>query len=527
VLPLRAELVTKYHPDKELVNMYFNPLFKYNWRKTLIRYVLQPLNIVDLIAILPFYVRLFVENVESTSVIRVFRVARTIRFVRSHGKFKRSLMVLDRTIIEAAPMILFLVYLLVVALIVCGAIIYYAEQGKFTVTPEYPDGVYLRPAPLGEGKERSPFESILIGIYWSAVTTTTVGYGDVYPTTPWGRLFAGVCAIIGVMVIALPVTVLSTHFHVAYNEIYLHTPDLSGGTTETFETFARTSDGAKGKHRVFQAVGVQTADGHFEKDSEHHVVPHLLPLPPFVRSNGQEKFSVNGSQRSYHDSNEADPSFIRRVSRYDTNGEDAFDDTYQGPGHRVLGNAARSRPQETYESDSLGPQGRARSSLNGSMELNYSTGERLDTCLDGTLGLKMAPLALEDVNDVSDLQQRDKKILRQLHKLQRDITRMMLELDRRSKETYRELSAGGNSRDSATDDESEQKDLRLSTELGESYQCGRSVTPPQDAAGKCESELCKAEDIAQNEHGVSCDGESMVVNDTEGHISTAKSNRCA
>lgn len=244
------------NPNKELVNIYFNPLFRYNWYTTIIRYMLQPLNIMDLVAITPFYVGLFVKSVESAAIIRVFRVARTIRFIRSRGNFQRSLMVLDRTIVEAAPMIMFLVYVTAVGLVICGALIYYAEQGTFTVTTEYPNGAYLRPTLLGDARERSPFESVLVGMYWSVITSSTVGYGDLYPTTTWGRFFAGACALFGVMVIALPVTVLTAHFHKAYNEIYLQSAAGVSGTAAAVPPL------------VYDIASINEQDGH------HHAPCH-------------------------------------------------------------------------------------------------------------------------------------------------------------------------------------------------------------------------------------------------------------
>jgi hypothetical protein len=114
-------------------------------------------------------------------------------------------------------------FLLAVALIlfvVCGAIAYLIEGGEFKVTQDYPDGAYMRPDLLGEQLEPTPFLSVLHGLYWSVVTSTTVGYGDLFATTTGGRVFACACTFLGIVVIALPVTVLGTHFSKEYEREY-------------------------------------------------------------------------------------------------------------------------------------------------------------------------------------------------------------------------------------------------------------------------------------------------------------------
>ena len=66
--------------------------------------------------------------------------------------------------------------------------------------------------------EQSPFSSIVGTFWWAWVTMTTVGYGDSYPTTLLGKIFGMVVMFFGVLVIALPITVIGSNFATAYNK---------------------------------------------------------------------------------------------------------------------------------------------------------------------------------------------------------------------------------------------------------------------------------------------------------------------
>jgi len=64
----------------------------------------------------------------------------------------------------------------------------------------------------------SPFDSIPASFYWSAVTMTTVGYGDVFPVTWAGQLIACFTMMTGILILALPITVIGTYFAAEYEE---------------------------------------------------------------------------------------------------------------------------------------------------------------------------------------------------------------------------------------------------------------------------------------------------------------------
>jgi hypothetical protein len=85
------------------------------------------------------------------------------------------------------------------------------------VTADYPNGAFLRMNLIGTELEETQLQSAFVGFYWAVVTATTTGYGDIYPTSVHGRALAVCCMFTGVLMLALPVTVLSANFNDAYD----------------------------------------------------------------------------------------------------------------------------------------------------------------------------------------------------------------------------------------------------------------------------------------------------------------------
>lgn len=176
---------------------------------------------VDLLSIIPFYIELGTGQGKSLSIIRIFRLTRLVRLIKSgKGKFQRELRVLSMTLHRSAPMCLFLFAFFSLLMIVFGAIAYLLEGGQFKVTEDYPDGVYMRPNLYVAGQEETPYLSVLHGMYYAVVTSTTVGYGDFYPTTYGGRLWGCLCTILGIAILALPLSVIATHFSNEYEKVF-------------------------------------------------------------------------------------------------------------------------------------------------------------------------------------------------------------------------------------------------------------------------------------------------------------------
>merc|ERR1712070_244009 len=107
--------------------------------------------------------------------------------------------------------------------IIFGALMYFCEQGAWDRERE----AHTRWIGLEwnstkkeweDSYDRSPFESIPACFWWAIVTATTVGYGDMYPTTPAGKTIAGFCMAWSLCVLALPIGVIGGNFSNVWDE---------------------------------------------------------------------------------------------------------------------------------------------------------------------------------------------------------------------------------------------------------------------------------------------------------------------
>jgi voltage-gated potassium channel len=149
------------------------------------RYILSPTGVIDLIAILPSLLPLIFGGVDLRW-LRVLRLARLFKL--SH--YTSALEDLGAAIIHERRSFLATLYLLVLAVMVSSTAIYLFEQD---LQPEY-------------------FGSIPQSMWWSFITLTTVGYGDVVPMTIAGRVIAGMTALMGVCVVALLTGIVASGF---------------------------------------------------------------------------------------------------------------------------------------------------------------------------------------------------------------------------------------------------------------------------------------------------------------------------
>ena len=195
------------------------------WRK----FVLQPLNLIDLAAILPFFLELILPlSVSSLQILRTIRLVRVIRILRLGAKFGR-LSIISSSIAECFDMLLVSVAIGSVCTVVYSTLIYYAEHGDWIAS----EGFYSRKSDVvcdmlqsnvssiyqsdgslisGCSYVKSPYSSIPASFWWCIVTLMTVGYGDNVPVTPWGKFVAFLTMITSVLLLALPISVIGTEF---------------------------------------------------------------------------------------------------------------------------------------------------------------------------------------------------------------------------------------------------------------------------------------------------------------------------
>ncbi len=157
-----------------------------------LRYMVTPFALADLVAFLPELLWIaFMPldgNEQAVMGLRVLRLARLLKIAR----FVPAFGVLGATLRRAGSQLL-------TSLALAMALLYVAAMTLYFIEGDYP------------GQEAA-FGSIPRAIWWAVATLTTVGYGDVYPVTPLGRLAAGIIAIAGIGLVALPAGVFASAF---------------------------------------------------------------------------------------------------------------------------------------------------------------------------------------------------------------------------------------------------------------------------------------------------------------------------
>ena len=151
-----------------------------------LRYTVRPMSLIDLLAILPAYVPRGWVDLRFLRVLRLMRILRVLKL----GRYSDALGVLGRVVASRRGELGVMLMVLAVLLVLSAGLMYHAEHDA------QPDRFGSMPAAL----------------WWAVITLTTIGYGDVYPVTPLGRLIGGVIAVAGVGIVALPTAVIAAGF---------------------------------------------------------------------------------------------------------------------------------------------------------------------------------------------------------------------------------------------------------------------------------------------------------------------------
>src|SRR5688572_19593456 len=158
-------------------------------RKPLL-YVTSFLGIIDLLAIIPSYLSIFIVGAQSLLVLRALRLLRIFRiFKLTH--FLSEMEYLKEAVYSSLKKISIFMLVVLSLVIILGSVMYLVEKGE------------------------NGFESIPDSIYWAIVTITTVGYGDISPVTPLGKFIASIMMFIGYGIIAVPTGILTTEMAMA------------------------------------------------------------------------------------------------------------------------------------------------------------------------------------------------------------------------------------------------------------------------------------------------------------------------
>ncbi|XP_061816650.1 voltage-gated potassium channel KCNC2 isoform X1 [Nerophis lumbriciformis] len=174
-----------------------------------LEFIKSVLNIIDFVAILPFYLEVGLSGLSSKAAKDVLGFLRVVRFVRILRIFKLTrhfvgLRVLGHTLRASTNEFLLLIIFLALGVLIFATMIYYAE--RIGAKPNDPTASL-----------HTKFKNIPIGFWWAVVTMTTLGYGDMYPETWSGMVVGALCALAGVLTIAMPVPVIVNNFGMYYS----------------------------------------------------------------------------------------------------------------------------------------------------------------------------------------------------------------------------------------------------------------------------------------------------------------------
>lgn len=173
------------------------------------KYVFSFWGIIDLVTILPLYVmwlwpEISINYVFAWRAMRAIRVLRILKLLR----FMPSLRVFWQAINSARHQLILFYSFIAIVMIVFGALMYLIEGPKYG------------------------FTTLNASVYWAIVTVTTVGYGDITPHTPLGRIVASVLILIGYSVIAIPTGLITTHMSAAFQNRSRRCPNCKQGNHE-------------------------------------------------------------------------------------------------------------------------------------------------------------------------------------------------------------------------------------------------------------------------------------------------------
>eukprot|EP01063_Lacrimia_lanifica_P009433 TRINITY_DN16435_c0_g1_i1.p1 TRINITY_DN16435_c0_g1~~TRINITY_DN16435_c0_g1_i1.p1 ORF type:complete len:741 (+),score=225.81 TRINITY_DN16435_c0_g1_i1:90-2312(+) len=177
------------------------------------------------VALLPFYIKWtyrfsggayvthtgFIGHVDMITVLRVFKVTSYMG-----DDLKRM-----RLVIEASAGMLIIGFVsLVVFVLIISNVLFFIETGSSDYIFDMEEEMWLRTAwpeevingTIISANVTSPYQDMFDAFWWCVATVTTVGYGDRYPITTGGRVAAGLCMVVGVLVFAVPASVICSHF---------------------------------------------------------------------------------------------------------------------------------------------------------------------------------------------------------------------------------------------------------------------------------------------------------------------------
>ena len=152
-----------------------------------IRYIFSFMALIDLFAILPFYIPFLIPV--DLRVLRMLRIVRLLRIFKVN-RYTHALSKIGNVFRKKANELLSSIFIVCLLMLIASVIMYNVENAA------QPD----------------KFSNALSGLWWAIATLTTVGYGDIYPVTAVGKVLSAVIAVLGIGLVAVPTGIISAGF---------------------------------------------------------------------------------------------------------------------------------------------------------------------------------------------------------------------------------------------------------------------------------------------------------------------------
>nr|KAG5695968.1 hypothetical protein BaRGS_023347 [Batillaria attramentaria] len=250
------------------------------------RFVVSLMNIIDLLALVPLYVTVIFQKsdlqacylnerfvIEIMFILRIIRMFRIFHLVKHYQALKVLVYSLKASLQELLMLFIFLL----IGMLVFSTMIYYAERKD----------------------ARNPgdmFPTIPMGFWWSIITMTTVGYGDVYPTTLIGYIVGTACSVSGVLLVALTIPVISNNFTLFYRHVQSRsiTPRSKGGEADSELDLPETL-------RPTRKVSLASNDGGPILNGHVSGMSHMcVPMARFTQANSMTNIVLPKSDSDFN-----------------------------------------------------------------------------------------------------------------------------------------------------------------------------------------------------------------------------------
>jgi voltage-gated potassium channel len=152
-----------------------------------LKYILSFYGIIDFISTIPLYLSYLFAGSQIFLAIRAFRLLRVFRILKL-VKFLGEASQLSQALRASKTKIAVFIYVVAILSVIMGTLMYYIES------------------------DEAGFTSIPKSVYWTIVTLTTVGYGDIAPQTHWGQFIAAIIMVLGYGIIAVPTGIVTVEF---------------------------------------------------------------------------------------------------------------------------------------------------------------------------------------------------------------------------------------------------------------------------------------------------------------------------